>query len=163
VDSDANYYVLDIDRFKTKKTIDYFNHIRDLHAKWRFNKLRAEVTVAQVVIVEAIKDYIKLNGLSLPVEEFRPSKADGHKEERIAAAIEHLYDNQQVWHFEGGWTAVLEEELVQARPAHDDIKDALASAVSIAVKPQRSTGSVARELLGLDKPRSRFGGVPYRG
>lgn len=163
VDSDANYYVLDIDRFKTKKTIDYFNHIRDLHAKWRFNKLRAEVTVAQVVIVEAIKDYIKLNGLSLPVEEFRPSKADGHKEERIAAAIEHLYDNQQMWHFEGGWTAVLEEELVQARPAHDDIKDALASAVSIAVKPQRSTGSVARELLGLDKPRSRFGGVPYRG
>ena len=162
VDAEANYYVLDVDRFKTKKTIDYFNSIKNLHAKWKFNKLQAEVTVAQAVIVEAIKDYIKQHGMTLSVVEYRPSKAEGSKEERIAAALEHLYDDYKMWHFEGGWTQVLEEELVQARPAHDDIKDALASAVSIAVKPQRSSGQAIKDFLTPVANKSRFGGVPYR-
>lgn len=157
VDSDWNIYVLDIDRFKTNKTIDYFTHIRDLHSKWKFNKLRAEVTVAQTVIVESIKDYVKQYGLTLSIVEFRPSKKEGTKEERIAAALEPKYDNHQVWHFEGGYTQILEEELIQARPAHDDIKDALASAVSIAVKPQSSGFEKINDFLG-GKPHSRFGG-----
>jgi len=67
-----------------------------------------------------------------------------------------------MWHFEGGWTSVLEEELVQARPAHDDVKDALASAVSIAVKPQRSSGSSVQEFLATSLPKSRFGGFYAR-
>lgn len=162
VDSDGNYYVLDIDRFKTKKTIDYFKAIAELHSRWKFSKLRAEVTVAQAVIVEAIKDYVKQHGMTLAIDEYRPSKAEGHKEERIAAAIEHLYDDNKVWHFEGGWTTILEEELVQARPAHDDVKDALASAVSIAVRPQRSSGSVMKDFLAGGQQKSRFGGVAYR-
>ena len=161
VDADGNYYVLDIDRFKTNKTLEYFKHVADLHSKWKFNKLQAEVTTAQKVIVEAIKDYIKQQGMTLAVVEFRPGKAEGTKEERIAAALEHLYDNQKVWHHEGGWTTVLEEELVQARPAHDDCKDALASAVTIAVKPQKSSGSMIKEMF-MNTSKSRFGGVQYR-
>lgn len=163
VDADGNYYVLDIDRFKTKKTIEYFKHVAELHSKWKFNKLQAEVTTAQTVIVEAIKDYIKQQGLTLSVVEFRPSKAEGSKEERIAAALEHLYDNYKMWHQEGGWTQVLEEELVQARPAHDDVKDALASAITIAIKPQKSGGQAIKEfLMSKSQPKSRFGGVQYR-
>lgn len=162
VDAEGNYYVLDIDRFKTKKTLEYFEHVRDLHSKWKFNKLRTEVTVAQAVISEAIKDYIKQYGMTLSVDEYRPSKAEGHKEERIAAAIEHLYDDYKMWHFEGGHTPTLEEELVQARPAHDDVKDALASAVSIAVKPQRSSGAALKDFFVGSQPKSRFGGVGYR-
>lgn len=158
IDSDGNIYVVDIDRFKTKKTIEYFRRIADLHSKWSFNKLQAEVTVAQVVIVEAIKDYVKQHGLRLSVVEYRPSRQEGSKEQRIAAALEHLYDNQRVWHHEGGYTSVLEEELVLARPPHDDIKDALASAVTIAVKPQGKRGEIAKELLSLTRPKSRFGG-----
>lgn len=162
IDADGNHYVLDIDRFKTNKTLEYFKHVADLHSKWKFNKLQAEVTTAQKVIVEAIKDYIKQQGMTLAVVEFRPSKAEGTKEERIAAALEHLYDNQKVWHHEGGWTQVLEEELVQARPAHDDVKDALASAVTIAVKPQKSGAAMMKDFLTSNQPRSRFGGMPYR-
>src|SRR5690606_40565879 len=67
-------YVLDIDRFKTKKIIDYFERIATLRSKWKFSKLQAEVTVAQVVIVEAIKDYVKQRGLTLSIIEYRPSK-----------------------------------------------------------------------------------------
>lgn len=120
IDCDSNIYVLDIDRFKSDKTIDYFKHIKALHSKWVFNKLRAEVSVAQKVIVNAIRDYVRKDGLFLSVEEHRPTRSEGSKEERIAAALEHRYENMEVWHQEGSWTHVLEEELVLARPAHDD-------------------------------------------
>lgn len=158
IDAESNIYVLDIDRFKTKKIIDYFERIAHLHSKWKFSKLQAEVTVAQVVIVEAIKDYVKQRGLTLSIVEYRPGKQEGTKEQRIAAVLEPRYDDDKMWHFEGGWTSVLEEELVQARPAHDDCKDALASAVSIAVKPQRSSGTALADFLATSVPRSRFGG-----
>lgn len=161
IDSDSNIYVLDIDRFKSDKTLEYFQHIKQLHAKWKFNKLRAEVTVAQKVIVNGIKEYVKKDGLTLSVEEYRPSKSEGSKEERIAASLEHKYDNLEVWHQEGGWTSVLEEELILARPAHDDIKDALASALGIATPPAKSHTSQIKDFLGTKMATSRFGGVPY--
>lgn len=162
IDQDGNIYVLDIDRFKSDKTIDYFQHLKSLHVKWNFNKLRAEVTVAQKVIVNAIKDYVKQDGLRLSVEEYRPTRHEGSKEQRIAATLEHLYDDYKVWHLEGGWTAVLEEELIQARPAHDDIKDALASAVEIAVAPSKSSVSTMKDFLTGSSSRSRFGGVSFK-
>lgn len=120
IDSDSNIYILDIDRFKTDKIIVYFQHIKELHAKWNFQKLRAEVTVAQKVIVEGIKDYVSKEGLRLSVEEYRPTRTEGSKEERIAAALEFRYEDMRMWHAEGGWTEVLEEELLLARPEHDD-------------------------------------------
>jgi hypothetical protein len=162
IDAENNIYVLDIDRFKTRKNIEYFQHIADLHSKWKFNKLQAEVTVAQITIVEAIKDYVKQHGMTLTVVDYRPTKQEGRKEERIAAVLEHRYEDDKMWHFEGGWTSVMEEELIQARPAHDDIKDALASAVSIAVKPQRSSGKAIQDFMGLSSSRNRFGGVAFR-
>lgn len=158
LDHEDNLYVLDIERFKSDKILEYFRKISGLHSKWGFKKLQAEVTSAQKVIVEAIKDYVKKDGLRLKVEEFRPSKVEGSKEERIAAALEHRYDNLDVWHNEGGWTQILEDELVLARPPHDDVKDALASAVSIAVKPKQ----MARDKLSMFLPnmqrKNRFGG-----
>lgn len=158
VDSDSNIYVLDIDRFKSFKTYEYFQHIQALHSKWNFKKLQAEVTAAQKTIVESIKDFVRKSGMRLSVVEFRPSKVEGSKEERIASVLEHRYENYQMWHFEGGWTSVLEDELILSRPAHDDIKDALASAVSIAVAPARSGAKVIAELFGGSKRKSRFGG-----
>lgn len=160
VDSDSNYYVLDIDRFKTKKTYEYFKRIAELHSKWKFNKLNTEITAAQAVISEAIKDYIKKEGMSLSVVESRPNRREGSKEERIAAALEHLYDDHRVWHIEGGWTSTLEDELVQARPPHDDIKDALAAAVTIAIRPAQSTMNAMKDFL-TTQTQSRFGGVGY--
>ena len=162
IDSDNNIYVLDIDRFKTDKISEYFKRVVDLHSKWDFRKLRAEVSVAQVVIVRDLKDKMKEEGLSLPIEEFRPTRHDGNKEERIAAALEHRYENMQMWHFEGGYTPLLEEELVLARPPHDDMKDALASAVAITVKPKERRDREERAPQGVVF-NSRFGGVAFRG
>jgi len=162
VDSDNQIYVLDIDRFKTDRTIEYFKHIAALHSRWNFKKLRAEVTVAQQIIVNDIKDYIKQEGMGISVDEYRPSRHEGTKEERIAAVLESRYENLQMWHFKGGYTPVLEEELMQARPAHDDVKDSLASAVSIAVKPsQKRSGGINPFKKGTPS-NSRFGGVAFR-
>lgn len=161
VDEDNYIYVLDIDRFRTDKISEYFNHLSQLHAKWEFRKLRAEVTVAQTVIVRDLKDRMREEGLSLSIDEYRPNRREGSKEERIAAALEHRYDNMQVWHFKGGLIDVLEEELVLARPQHDDVKDALASAVEIAVKPKRSRQSEDRPS-NVVQFNSRFGGIVYR-
>tara|TARA_R110000851_G_scaffold258264_1_gene410705 strand:- start:18842 stop:20440 length:1599 start_codon:yes stop_codon:yes gene_type:complete len=159
VDSDDNIYVLDIDRFKSYKTIEYFQHIRDLHSKWGFKKIQAEITAAQKTISESIKDFVRKDGLRLKVEEFRPTKKEGSKEERIAAVLEHRYEDLDVWHREGGWTPTLEDELIMSRPPHDDIKDALAAAVSIAIKPARSISDTMKDFMTSGKPKTRFGGA----
>lgn len=160
-DADGFIYVLDIDCFKSDRMSEYFKRVAELHSKWEFNKLRAEVTVAQAVIVRDLKDKLREEGLRLSVEEYRPTRNEGTKQERIASALEHRYESMQIWHFKGGYTDMLEEELVMARPAHDDIKDALASAVMIVIKPKRS-----RENSGLNGNvvpiHSRFGGIAFK-
>ena len=158
VDASHNYYVLDIARFKTSLISEYFKHILDLHQKWGFRKIRAEVTVAQESIVKTLKEeHIKPYGLALSVEEYRPSRAEGNKAERVKAALEIRYENGQMWHYLGGNCQILEEELSREHSSHDDVKDALASCMGIAVAP-----SVSRRKLVHQEDNvyhARFGGL----
>jgi len=138
VDSDNNYYVLEIRRFKTDRIKEYYDNILAVHSKWEFRKIRAEVTVAQQAIVTELKEsYIKPNGLSLSIDEYRPNRNEGDKAERIEAILSPKYDNMQMWHYKGGNCQLLEEELVMRKPPHDDIKDGLANAIAIAKAPAR--------------------------
>lgn len=162
VDGDNNYYVLDIDRFRTKLISEYFDRILRLHQKWDFRKLRAEVTVAQSVIVEDLKqNYIRKHGLALAIDAFRPNRHMGNKEERIEAILQPRYANQQVWHYAGGNCQTLEEELVLQNPPHDDVKDALASAIEIAVPPSRMSSMPTGAMRSNQNQygSSRFGGI----
>jgi hypothetical protein len=138
VDFEGNIYVLEIDRFKTERIIDYFENLMALASKWNFRKVRAEVTAAQKAIVVQLKELIKQQGLALSVDEGKPTSHTGKKEERIAAVLEPRYDNLSIWHYRGGNCQILEEELVMRYPPHDDVKDALASAIEICVRPTRS-------------------------
>lgn len=161
IDSDRNVYVLDVDRFRTDRVLDYFQRIRDLHVKWDFRKLRAEMTVAQSMIVRELREmYIKPEGLALTIDEHYPTRHEGSKEERIRALLQHRYDNKSMWHYKGGNCQLLEEELVQVKPPHDDIKDALASAVDIAIPPIHM-GNRRSENSNIIYS-SRFGGVSFR-
>lgn len=154
-----NYYVLEIDRFKTDKISEYFQHILKLYEKWGFRKIRCEVTAAQSVIVKDLKEnYIRPFGISLTVDEFKPSKWQGSKEERIMAILEPRYANRQIWHYATGNIQVLEEELMFTNPAHDDVKDALASAIDFAVPPM-NVFSIQRSKEPAFSYHSRFGGV----
>lgn len=160
VDTNKNYYVLDIDRFKTDRPSEYFTRILKLHEKWGFSKIRAEVNVAQQVLVKDLKEnYIRKHGLALAVDEFRPSKWIGSKEERILATLEPRYANRMIWHYPSGNCQVLEEELIFQNPAHDDVKDALASAIDF-VQPPINTFRMQKENTPTAFSfHSRWGGV----
>lgn len=160
VDSANNIYVLDLDRFKTDKINDYYERIERMHQKWEFRILRAEVTAAQSIIVRDLKERFKQTGSLIKIDENRPNRHQGSKEERIAAALEPRYDNLQVWHYKGGYIPMLEEELLMARPKHDDLKDCLASVVEIAKSPKKKfTDDVVAGNSQLY--HSRFGGIRY--
>jgi len=158
IDAENNVYILDIDRFRTDRIADYFEHILHMSNKWSFRKLRAETTVAQMAIVKQLKELIKQHGLAISIDEYRPNKNQGNKQERIAAILEPRYDNMGIWHYRGGNTQILEEELSSRNPAHDDVIDALASVVDMAVKPARS---VRRSKDNVVQFNSRFGGVSF--
>lgn len=163
VDSKNNIYILDIERFKTSKISDYFDRLLKAHTKWGFRKVRAEITAAQSVIVEDLKNnYIRPLGLALSIDEVRPTKK---KEDRIEATLEPRYNNLQMWHTRGGNCELLEEELTQQNPQHDDIKDALAHAVEIAIAPtfmglgSYTSPNSKNKPKPLDYINSRFGGI----
>ncbi len=157
LDSNRFVYVLDIDRFKTNNTQEYFDRIFSLHQKWGLKKLRVEVTTAQVIICNYIKDQIRQQGLNLSIEEHRPTRSQGTKEERLIATLDPLYQNGSIWHHNGGLIHLLEEELLLDNPPHDDIKDALASAIEISRPPSKGGVFLSRsKRLNFN---SRFGGV----
>lgn len=162
VAASGHIYVLDIDRFRTNKITTYFEKVMEMHAKWEFKKLRAECTAAQSIIVGDLKDRIREHGSHLSIDEARPNRHQGSKEERIAAALEPRYDNMSIWHYKGGYTPALEEELVLARPEHDDIKDCLASVIEIALKPKQRTqfNKTRNNVVMFNK---RFGGISHVG
>lgn len=161
VDSENNIYVLDIERFKTENISEYFKNILHLYNRWGFRKLCAEVTAAQSAIVKSLKtDYIAPHGLGIKVEEVRPTRHQGSKEERMEAILVPRYDNLQVYHYKGGNTQVLEEELVSQNPAHDDVKDALATAIEHSVKPAQTMRTTSH-TEGNVVWHSRFGGRSF--
>jgi hypothetical protein len=53
----------------------------------------------------------------------------------------------------------LEDEIIAAKPEHDDVIDALTAAIDIAKPPPRGTQRKHRENVVYD---SRFGGVRFR-
>lgn len=158
IDSFNNIYVLDVERLKTDKISDYFQLIKAKLLKWDFRKLRAETTAGQQAIVKELKvSYLQPQGLQLSVDESKPMANQGSKDERISAILQPRYQGLQMWHYQGGECSNLEEELVLRRPPHDDIKDALASAIEIAVPPvhlyrAESEGNAIQY-------NTRFGGV----
>ena len=157
MDAEQNIYVLAIERIRTDRISDYYDLILRHHIKWDFRKLRAETTAAQKSIVKELKySYLMPNGIMLSVEENSPTRYQGSKDERIAAMLQPRYENRQIWHYLGGECSNLEEELILRRPPHDDIKDALASVIEIAVPPMSLNASRSNTPIMFN---SRFGGV----
>lgn len=163
IDSRNNYYVLDLDRFKTDKISDYFKHILTLHQKYGFRTLVAEYTAAQSVIVKDLKEnYIRVYGLALSVKDHKPTRHEGSKVERMNATLQPRYENRQVWHYQGGNCQLLEQELQLKYPPHDDLKDAVAITMEYLQAPtffdkvSQDMSSGANLLKNITN--SRFGG-----
>lgn len=158
VDSSGHIYILDIDRFKTNKISVMFDHVRKIYEKWKFKKLRAEISIGQVMIVEQFKDFMRADGHYFTIDEHRPTKHQGSKDERMAANLEPRYASKAIWHYKGGNCQVLEEELLLAHPEHDDIKDCLSSALEIITIPGASSKWKKKSNVVYN---AKFGGVGF--
>lgn len=157
IDHSANIYVLDIERIKTDRISDYFELILRKHTYWDFRKLRAETNAAQKNIVTELKfQYLLPNGVSLSIDEANRGKNEGTKEERINFVLLPRYENQTIWHYQGGECQTLEDELVLRRPPHDDVKDALAAAIEICVCPVSASIQGPEENIIF---HPKFGGI----
>jgi hypothetical protein len=161
IDSENNYYILDIDRFKTGKISTYYERLFGLYAKWNFRKVRLEVTAGQRVIVEDLKtNYIRPNGLMLSIDEYTPTRHMGTKQERMNAILEPRYSNLQMWHYRGGHCQILEDELTLENPPHDDVKNVVADCIEILKAPSRQMNdrfsAMNNNIVSFN---SRFGGV----
>ena len=158
VDEDNNYYVLDIDRFKTNKISVMYDRAEAVFRKWRFKKMRCEVVAAQRLIVTQFKDYMRSQNIMFTIDEYNPPR-NMNKAERIASILEPRYNNNQIWHYKGGNCQTLEEELIMNNPEHDDVKDAVAACVEICKSPisHRAWGKKSNVIAF----NSKFGGVAY--
>lgn len=155
IDEDNNIFVLDIDRFKTTDIKEYYNRLFKLYNIWGFTKLVAETSVAQAAIVKSLKeDHLRPAGIFMSIEEVKPTRHEGTKEERMDAILTPRYENGAIFHYRGGNTQVLEEELSSYNPQHDDVKDALSNAIAFAKKPSKSSYSKKRSV----KYHPKYGG-----
>jgi len=160
VDEDNNIYVLDIERFKTDSIKEYFQELLNMSNRWGFKLLRAETNAGQQAIVRSLKeDYFAPHGLSIRVEEVKRNRHEGTKKERVDSILIPRYDNMQVYHYRGGNTQLLEDELVTSNPSHDDLKDALATAIEGVVRPQRRLRQRSESEQIVFHPR--FGGRAF--
>lgn len=165
MDEDERRFVLDIERFQTKQPSVYWSHLEALYLKWYFRHVRAEAVAAQEVIVEALKDYNAGEGYTMRIKQYKPHSHSGSKEERISQTLEPLYERGLILHYRGGACSLLEEELIQDRPPHDDIKDTLHIAVSfdkLKAPPKQKMMAQEEDMSGHfygNYGHSRFGGL----
>lgn len=152
LNADGYIFLLDLIQFKTNKYERYYTTIERLWDKWGFRKMRVESNAGANVIVEYIKDRIREEGRTIVVE---GKPARNEKNERYAAMLEPRYENNTIWHYKGGHMNEYEEQVVLARPAHDDLKDAVCIAIEISKVPRQFRGS---ETRGKILTHQRFGG-----
>lgn len=158
IDEDNNFYVLDIDRFKTNKISVMYDRAEMVYRKWKFKKMRCEVVAAQRLIVAQFKDYMRSQNIVFTIDEYNPPRNQS-KAERIAAILEPRYTNNQIWHYKGGNCQTLEEEVMMANPEHDDVKDAVASCIEICKPP--ISGRSWKKHENVIPFNSKFGGVAF--
>lgn len=154
LDESGFLYILDLDQFKTSKYERIYQSVERMHKKWNFRKIRIETNAGANLVAEYMKDRVREEGLSLSIE---GKNARGEKVERHQMILEPKYENHSVFHFQGGWISQYEDQLMLARPAHDDLIDAVAAAVEISRVPKkrRATEWSRGNVIGID---SRFGG-----
>lgn len=157
VDENNNYYVLDIERFKTNKISHMYDRVEAIYRKWKFKKLRAEAVGAQKLVVQQFKEYMRQQQIIFTIDEYYPP-TNMNKAERIAATLEPRYANNMIWHYKGGNCSILEEELVLTNSEFDDVKDALAACIEIA-KPSVNSKNWSRKNNVVF--HSRFGGRAF--
>lgn len=154
-DSKGFIYVLDLVQFKTSRYETYYQEVMKLHRKWEFRRMKVESNAGANLIAYYIKERLREEGLKLVIDAKNTSSTAGRKEQRVAAILEPRYENGDMYHYKAGLIMELEEQLIQERPPHDDLKDALSMAVDISIAPARFAST--KKVVQLNS-HHRFGG-----
>jgi phage terminase large subunit-like protein len=139
VDQENDVYCLDLEQFKTASFAEYYEAVIRLHRKWGFRKIRVETNAGGHFVKQELERLVRQNGDALTIEGGAAVRNSGSKAERKAATLEWRYGEMKVWHYKGGLTSELEDQIVLERPRHDDLCDAFVSAISIAKAPGKRT------------------------
>jgi len=159
-DIEGYVYVLDLDQFKAEGTDyeTYYRRIVALQEKWQFKKMKIESNAAGKLIAEEIKDRIRKNNNFLAIETKAKTKHDEGKIERAEATLIPLYINESVFHTKGGFIQEYEEQVILERPPHDDLRDAVCTAVEI-VKTPKKREEREHNVIPFKVASGRFGGI----
>ncbi len=134
VTQDNMKLILDLAQFKTSSYEVYFAELLALQKKWGFRRGKLEVNGGANVIANYIESRLREENVHLVLEVKAQSQ---NKSERTAAILTPEYDTKRVLHFKGGWMNEYEDQLTLARPAHDDLRDAVTIGFEIAKPPSR--------------------------
>ena len=128
VDNDGFRYILDIARLKTNKISEMSDTLLNKFIKWRFRKFRIETNATQGLVANQMQDNMRKAGAIFSWDK-QPSRKN--KAIRIVSMLEPLYNTKTLFHYKGGNTELLEDELIATKSPHDDIADALAACMEI--------------------------------
>lgn len=131
VDSEGYWYV---SAWKEKMSpLDLINKMFILHAKRNYRKIGIEKGIYNLVFKPFLDEEMRKRGIYLPIVELDHKQTK--KEERIRGLLP-IYESGTIYHIEGE-CGDLEDELLRfPRSAHDDVMDAHAYQIQIAVKPK---------------------------
>ena len=157
IDEDGNRYVVDITRFKSSKTSEILDRLRDTYIKYMFKQLRIEAVSGFRLVAQDLADRLTEMGIRVPIDLYLPPNTDS-KFARVNGILEPLYQTGAIYHYRGGNCQVLEDELVSVNPLHDDTKDAWAMCVDIMVKPIQRRKNRTSNVIKFNR---RFGGLSH--
>lgn len=152
------YYILALSLFKTDKRGVYAKELIDLWKVWNFRRVFVELESAGKIVAEGLKETMREEGYSLIIDGQTAPRGIS-KQERHASITLPKYESQLVYHQEGGYYPMLEEQLIQVRPSHDDALDAVTIGIENVTKPQSK--GFRQRAAGNDnvvRAHNRFGG-----
>jgi len=110
-----------------------FEMVATLNDKWRPRRIPIETAGPGKVWFASLKDWMKTQGIYLPVKEITHAGTVETKSDRIAR-LEPLYRSHSVFHVQHLKNSKLEMQLLRFKPGgagHDDYPDALSMAVEV--------------------------------
>lgn len=158
IDYEGFVYILTLDRFKTDDYDEYYKHVMKLHEYWGFKVIQVETNTGGKLVKKALEKKVREEGRRLVISARPSAKSEGSKHERHAAIVEPLYANKTVFHFKGGLTSVLEDEIRLINPPNDDLEDALFLALIESKTPSKRSSTNHKSQQKIASPESRFGG-----
>ena len=154
--------MLDIHEFKTEDYDVYADNCISMYERWGFKAFAIEIKGAQIAIYNYIVAAFRKKGYICTFHKENPSGHDGDKRMRIMSTLQPLYANKSIYHFDGGDTLKLEEQIYMKNPKHDDIADSLHLAVKLNLKRKPAAARQGNRPSNVIKIDRQFGGRAFR-